>query len=66
MPNKIFLLGNGFDLAHGLKTSYYDFVQYYKKKIFDTLNQENYYGVEDTFEIQYTDQLIFRGITGNR
>ncbi len=57
MPNKIFLLGNGFDLAHGLKTSYYDFVQYYKKKIFDTLNQENYYGVEDTFEIQYTDHI---------
>ena len=24
--NKIFLIGNGFDLAHGLKTSYTDFI----------------------------------------
>ena len=27
--NRIILIGNGFDLAHGLKTSYKDFIDYY-------------------------------------
>lgn len=27
--NRIVLIGNGFDLAHGLKTSYKDFIKYY-------------------------------------
>ena len=29
--NRIILIGNGFDLAHGLKTSYHDFILYYLK-----------------------------------
>ena len=29
MMNRIILIGNGFDLAHGLKTSYADFIDYY-------------------------------------
>jgi len=27
--NRIVLIGNGFDLAHGLKTSYQDFINWY-------------------------------------
>lgn len=27
--NRIILIGNGFDLAHGLKTSYADFIDWY-------------------------------------
>ena len=27
--NKLVLIGNGFDLAHGLKTSYMDFMDWY-------------------------------------
>ena len=38
--NRIVLIGNGFDLAHGLKTSYVDFINWYweqlKKKILHT------------------------------
>ena len=34
--NRIILIGNGFDLAHGLKTSYADFIDWYwDKRIFD-------------------------------
>lgn len=29
--NRIVLIGNGFDLAHGLKTSYKDFIDWYWK-----------------------------------
>lgn len=27
--NRIVLIGNGFDLAHGMKTSYADFIDWY-------------------------------------
>ena len=34
--NRIILVGNGFDLAHGLKTSYKDFINWYwEKKVYD-------------------------------
>ena len=32
--NRIILIGNGFDLAHGLKTSYDDFVSELWKEIY--------------------------------
>lgn len=32
MSNKLFIIGNGFDLAHSLKTSYDDFHQFLKNK----------------------------------
>lgn len=34
--NKLVIIGNGFDLAHGLKTSYKDFVLWYINKKFKT------------------------------
>ena len=37
MINRIIIIGNGFDLAHGLKTSYADFIyQYWKEKYNNT------------------------------
>lgn len=27
--NRLVIIGNGFDLAHGLKTSYKDFIEWY-------------------------------------
>lgn len=35
--NRIVLIGNGFDLSHGLKTSYADFIKWYCDKIIDEL-----------------------------
>jgi hypothetical protein len=35
MPRRIVLIGNGFDLAHGLKTSYSDFLSWYMCKAFN-------------------------------
>lgn len=31
--NKLFIIGNGFDLAHGLKTKYEDFLLWYLQKV---------------------------------
>ena len=36
--NRIVLIGNGFDLAHGLKTSYKDFIVWYWKQRFEYHN----------------------------
>jgi len=39
--NKIILIGNGFDLAHNLKTSYNDFILWYLNKSYDRCNTKN-------------------------
>ena len=47
--NRIILIGNGFDLAHGLKTSYADFVDWYwgewGKRLRSSDNKEEYDGL---------------------
>lgn len=35
--NRLVIIGNGFDLAHGLKTSYADFLEWYKKDYIDNI-----------------------------
>jgi len=39
--NRIIIIGNGFDLAHGLKTSYKDFLEWVKSKIVE--NPDKYF-----------------------
>ncbi len=39
--NRLVLIGNGFDLAHGLKTSYADFIEWYKAHRVEMLGQEH-------------------------
>lgn len=36
MTTKLYIIGNGFDLHHYLKTSYYDFANYFREKHNDT------------------------------
>ena len=37
--NTVIIIGNGFDLAHGLKTRYSDFILWYFNQIMDFLNR---------------------------
>lgn len=39
--NRLVLIGNGFDLAHGLKTSYADFINWYKAHRVELLGKEH-------------------------
>jgi len=39
--NRLIIVGNGFDLAHGLKTSYRDFLEWFKPKM--TKNLDEYF-----------------------
>ncbi|MBQ0020224.1 MAG: hypothetical protein KBT39_06845 [Bacteroidales bacterium] len=45
--NRLVIIGNGFDLAHGLKTSYNDFVDWYLEKRLKGLRQELTYLSKD-------------------
>jgi hypothetical protein len=64
--NRLILVGNGFDLAHGLKTSYKDFIDNYwneKKERFKTLyNIETYYQREDEPDYE-DDDIVINNIT---
>ncbi len=51
--NRIILIGNGFDLAHKMKTSYNDFIHYYWQSIIKQLQDSaagNYSSLGGTFE----------------
>lgn len=41
--NQIIIIGNGFDLAHGLKTSYSHFLLWYFNQAISTFNKKNKY-----------------------
>lgn len=47
--NRLVLIGNGFDLAHGLKTSYVDFIDWYWEQWGKRLMVEKKYKEEDDF-----------------
>ena len=63
--NRIILIGNGFDLAHGLKTSYADFIDWYWKEwgrlLLNSLNFSEGDGL-CRFELNYHVSRIWSGI----
>jgi Bacteriophage abortive infection AbiH len=55
---KLFLVGNGFDLAHGLKTSYQDFItQYFIQAIRDAAENGGMYS-DDLIELKCNTNII--------
>src|SRR6185312_13039469 len=47
MFNQLVIIGNGFDLAHGLKTTYHDFFIWYLNKIISSIRHQNQYMYQD-------------------
>ena len=52
--NRLVIIGNGFDLAHGLPTSYKDFIDDYWKNAIQELYDNN----------KYSDSLFTSNISG--
>ncbi len=47
--NRLVIIGNGFDLAHGLPTSYRDFINDYWKNICETKGTKTIINKNDEF-----------------
>ena len=69
--NSVILIGNGFDLAHGLKTSYRDFIDdYWEKKLPLVINAYNkkelktasFEDYNNMYNYEYEDEEIIIGI----
>lgn len=50
--NRIIIVGNGFDLAHGVKTSYKDFIEWYFGKVVESLRKNFFSYKDDLLEIK--------------
>lgn len=50
--NRLVIIGNGFDLAHGLPTGYCDFINWYWKKVCDDIKKQ------DVPNIKYDDDIV--------
>lgn len=58
--NQLFIIGNGFDLAHGLKTSYHDFLIWYLNK-----KRDQAYAIRPGDSIEYDNLIRIDTITTN-
>lgn len=66
--NRIILIGNGFDLAHGLKTSYADFIDWYWKEWGRLLVSSLNFTEEDDlclFSLKYDGERRWSGVVQN-
>jgi len=60
--NRLILIGNGFDLAHGLKTSYNDFILWYVKKCYVEAFDKQFYEdplVQINRNHDYNSKLVY-------
>lgn len=64
--NRIILIGNGFDLAHGLKTSYKDFIDKYWRDFFSHIFNNKYDGWTHTYLHPYEDYFVSFGEFENK
>ena len=56
--NRIILVGNGFDLAHGMRTSYTDFIIWYFNKIWLEARNSQTINPQVPYEIIYKNKLL--------
>lgn len=60
--NRLILLGNGFDLAHGMKTQYHDFIFHYIKKSFEEAELKHHYD-DELLEINQNPEFARRKVS---
>jgi len=63
--NKLAIVGNGFDLAHGMKTGYNDFILWYIKKGFSGYLQSGNYS-DELLDIKPGSVRLFKSELANR
>lgn len=63
--NRLIIVGNGFDLAHGVKTSYKDFIEWYFGKVIESLRKNFFSYKDDLLEIKTIYNAIDMSIYTN-
>ncbi|SEQ08297.1 AbiH family protein [Flavobacterium urocaniciphilum] len=63
--NRIILIGNGFDLAHNIKTSYTHFINDYWEKIIQKLRDEVNGNITTYLNVFETDEIKIENVPGN-
>lgn len=61
--NRLVIIGNGFDLAHGLKTSYKDFIRWYLKEFFKEYF-ENHKAYQEDKLLKFEREISYDPQTG--
>lgn len=56
--NRLILVGNGFDLAHGMKTSYMDFILWYFSKCWEEAKKSHTMNYEFPHENIFSNKLL--------
>ncbi|MBK8620257.1 MAG: hypothetical protein IPN79_00480 [Saprospiraceae bacterium] len=56
--NRLILVGNGFDLAHGMKTSYADFILWYFQKCWEEAKQSQTPNPNNITELFFKNELF--------
>ncbi|MGI9363359.1 MAG: bacteriophage abortive infection AbiH family protein [Parasphingorhabdus sp.] len=60
MSNVLYIIGNGFDLHHGIPSSYKEFGEYLRKVDNDTFSfVERYFDADDKFWFEFEERLAF-------
>lgn len=63
---RLFVIGNGFDKAHGLKTSYMDFREYLEEKDWEYLNSlESMYNLSSYSTKEALENYLWKDFEGN-
>ena len=67
--NRLVIIGNGFDLAHGLKTSYKDFIDWYwEQRLKDMLTEHSDVSSDSlcTFKIIAEDNFGWHSVVSDK
>jgi len=63
--NRLILIGNGFDLAHKLPTSYQSFIDWFWKNIFDTIKSKKRLYIDNPFIYINNHEIVHRPLSPN-
>lgn len=56
--NRLIIVGNGFDIAHGLKTKYSDFIDHYWKNVENSSHNDEFFSFKEGFVFDNCNSLV--------
>lgn len=60
--NRLVIIGNGFDLAHGLPTSYRDFINDYWANVKDSKHNDDFISFQISYDIEFKNSMSLHDI----